>query len=253
MIRADKKKVTVWTSVLFCIVAFTHVVHAKTYRWIDSNGKTHYSSTIPASDSHYGHQELDGKSGMTLNHVESSEIRKQRQKEEQLEKEKNQINKKALREELMVYMFSSKQELVTHFEDRLEMMSVNIRLLLFHQKKLKNTIRSTGKKIKTVTNDKLKAKLLASLQESQRSLIDHSRAIGSNETERLEVNEQMLRAIKTYERKFGSTQLNVGSLIGSSVLNKFRGKSGISTNLVSNTASHTNGMCSCPCSASNAK
>ncbi|MEE9352707.1 MAG: DUF4124 domain-containing protein [Thiotrichaceae bacterium] len=251
MIRADKKSITIGASILFSIVVFTHVVHAKTYRWIDKKGKTHYSSTIPATDSQYGHQELDEKNGMTLNQVESSEIRKQRQKEEQLENEKNQINKKILREELMIYMFSSKQELVTHFEERLEMMSVNIRLLQYHQKKLKNTISTTGKKIKVVTNEKLQAKLLASLQESQRSLIDHSRAIESNEAERLEVNEQMVRAIKTYEIKFGSSQLNVGSLIGSSVLNKFRGVSAPPPTL--DPSSKTSGMCSCPCSASNTK
>ncbi len=248
MIRAQKQRTIMGVLIVLSIIVFTSLVHAKTYRWVDKNGKVHYSETIPPSEAQYGHQELNEKNGMTINQVESSDIRKQRLKEEQLEKEKNIINKKALREELMVYMFSSKQELVSHFEERLSMISVNIRLLEYHQKKLRNNIASTGEKIKQVKADKLKAKLLAGLQDSQRSLLDHSRAITTNETERHEVNGQMTRAMKTYDRKFGKSQLNVGSLIGSSVLDKFRGKSTLSA---SSLASKTKGMCSCPCSVKN--
>ncbi len=248
MIRMHKQKRVIGVSIVLSIIVFASLVHAKTYRWVDKKGKVHYSEIIPPSEAQYGHDVLNAKNGMTINQVESSDIRKQRFKEEQLEKEKNLIKKKALREELMIYMFSSKQELVEYFEDRLKMISVNIRLLQYHQKKLRNTIAGMSKKIKGVKAEKLKAKLLTGLRDSQRSLTDHTRAIEANETERQEMNEQMARAMKTYDRKFGKTQLNVGSLIGSSVLDKFRGKS---NRLPSSITSKAKGMCSCPCSAGN--
>jgi len=239
------KKIKFSTALLMLVaVGVNNMVQAKTYRWVDQEGKVHYSQSIPPSGSQLGHQELDERNGMTLNSVESSHVRKQRLKEKQLENERNELKKQALREELMIYMFSSKEELIAHYEERLKMISVNIRLLQFHQKKLKNTIKDTGKKIKSVKADKLKSKLETGLRDSQQSLIDHTRAIQINETERSKISAQMARSVKTYNKKFGGSELDVGSLIGSSVLDTFRGKSRSSVS-----ASNKN-MCSCPCSVS---
>ncbi len=221
------------------------LTQAKTYRWTDKNGKVHYSQSVPPSASQLGHQELDEKSGFTINEVESSEVRVRRKKEQQLKDEKDRLNKQALREELMIYMFSSKKEMIQHFEYRLNTISVNIRLLEYHKKKLKNTISKLGAEASSAKNKALKEKLELKLQEYQRSLIDHSRAIGTNEKERKEVSDQMSRAIKLYDKKYGGGgQLNVGSLIGSNVLDELRSNSNKRTPVKSSKE-----QCSCPCSA----
>ncbi len=226
----------------------TQLTLAKTYRWTDKNGKVHYSQTVPPSAAQLGHEEIDEKNGMTIGQVESSEARMQRKKEKELQEEKNRQKKEALREELMIYMFSSKKELVNHFEHRLNTISVNIRLLQYHRKKLKKQIDETGKRLKKAKVEKLKMRLEASLQEQQRSLIDHTRAIETNEKERKEVTDQMVRAVKLYDKKYGSNQLNVGSLIGSNVLDELRGKKTISP-LSAAVGTPKTGMCSCPCSS----
>lgn len=217
------------------------LIQAKTYRWVDKNGKVHYSQTVPPSASQLGHDEIDEKNGMKLGEVESSEARVRRKKEKELQGEKDRQKKKMLREELMIYMFSSKKELVGHFEHRLSTISTNIRLLQYHRKKLKNTVEEVGNHLKNAKNPKLKAKLETGLQEAQRALIDHTRAIETNEKERKEVTEQMQRAVKLYEKKYGSNQLNVGSLIGSSVLDELRSQK--------NASLPQEEMCTCPCSA----
>ncbi len=238
------KKVTYTIALLLCGIFLSNLSLGKTYRWKDKDGRVHYTQSIPPSGSQYGHQEIDEKNGMTVKDVESSDTRKQRLKKAQLENEKNLLKKQALREELMIYMFSSREELIAHFEERLKMISVNIRLLQFHQKKLRNTINDTGKKIKKVKAEKLKKKLQTALRDSQRSLIDHSRAIETNEQERTAVSGQMARALKTYDKRFGSAGLNVGSLIGTSVLEKFR------SNGLKSAQGKGKNMCSCPCTAS---
>lgn len=226
---------------------------AKMYRWVDKSGKVHYSQSIPPSQAQLGHKELNEKSGMTITNVESSEIKKQRKREEQLIKDKTTQSKKALREELMVYMFASKPELIRHFDKRLEMISVNIRLLQFHQKKLVNSVEKIKERVKRTKNDKLKKELEDSLRDPQDALVDHTRAIENNETERTEVSEQLVRAIKTYDKKFGKAELNVGSLIGDSVLSEFRSKTGLpSSSFIPDLANRAEGMCSCPCAVSNA-
>ncbi len=239
-----KKIVTYTIALLLCGICVSNFSYGNTYRWKDKDGKVHYTQSIPPADSQYGHQEIDEKNGMTVKEVESSDTRKRRLKKAQLENEKNLLKKQALREELMIYMFSSREELIAHFEERLKMISVNVRLLQFHQKKLRNTIKDTGNKIKKVKAEKLKKKLQAGLIDSQRSLVDHSRAIETNEKERSAVSEQMARAIKTYDKRFGSSGLNVGSLIGTSVLEEFR------NNGLKSAQGKGKNMCSCPCTAS---
>lgn len=223
---------------------------AKMYRWVDKTGKVHYSQSIPPSQAQHGHKELNEKNGMTIIDVESSEAKKQRLLKEQQIKNKNTQSKKALREELMVYMFASKPELIKHFEKRLEMISINIRLLQFHHKQLINSIDKIEKKISKTKNEKFKKELKNSLEDPESALTDHTRAIKNNEKERTEVSEQMVRAIKTYDKKFGTADLSVGSLIGESVLSEFRSKTKLPASLIPGLANKTKDVCSCPCEAS---
>ena len=237
--------------IMLNVFVVSNLAVAKMYRWVDKAGNVHYSQSIPPSQAQLGHKELNEKNGMTITDVESSEIKKQRLLKEQQIKEKNTQSKKALREELMVYMFASKEELVNYFEKRLEMISVNIRLLQFHHKKLVNSIEEIENKISKTKNEKFKKELEDSLEDPQSALIDHARAIKNNETERTEVSDQMVRAIKTYDKKFGTAELNVGSLIGESVLSEFRSRTSLPAILIPDLADNTKGMCSCPCTASN--
>lgn len=239
----NTNKLVIGLAIMLGIVVFTNNVLAKTYRWVDKDGKVHYSQSIPPSDSQYGHEELDTKNGFIVNEVASSEELKKRQKEEQLKNERDKLAKQALREELMIYMFSSKSELKQHFEERLKMISNNIRLLQFHKKILKKDIEKAQKNLEKAGSGKLKAKLTASLEESQRSLIDHARAIESNEKERAEVSSQMTRAIINYDKKFGgSDEVGAGSLVGENVLSELRNNM--------KRSSTGPGACSCPCTTS---
>ena len=248
------KRISLFATIVLLLVVtiVSNSSLAKMYRWVDKSGKVHYSQSIPPSQAQLGHKELNEKNGMTITDVESSAIKKERKREEQLIKDKTTQSKKALREELMVYMFASKPELMKHFENRLEMISVNIRLLQFHQKKLVNSVEKIKKSVKNTDNDKIKKELKDGLQDSQSALVDHTRAIQNNEKERTEVSEQLARAVKTYDKKFGKAELNVGSLIGDSVLSEFRSRTGLPSSLIPDLTNKAEGMCSCPCAVSNA-
>lgn len=226
--------------VLIGILLINSSIQAKMYRWTDKDGKVHYSQSIPPSQAHLGHHELSEKNGMMVKKVESEKIKGQRNREKEKLKAEQLENQKALREELVVYMFASKSELSHHFKERLKMISVNIRLLIYHQKKLLNNIKDSEKSLAKSKNKNRKKELTANLNKLKRTLNDHSQAIKTNVAERTEVNEQMVRAIDTYEKKFGNSQLIIGSLIGKSALKEFRGK------MISSVRT-ANGMCSCPC------
>jgi len=59
---------------LLCIgLLLPHVSQANMYRWVDSNGKVHYSDTLPAHQAGKGHKEIS-KQGRTVKEVERSAL-----------------------------------------------------------------------------------------------------------------------------------------------------------------------------------
>jgi hypothetical protein len=192
------------------------VVHAGLYRWVDDKGEVHYSQIIPPSASQGGHTKLNP-TGMVVGKVESKQARKERLERERMEKERNKPSRQQLHDQMLQYMYSSREELEDHFNATLKTISVNIRLLEYHRKRIKNNIKSTKLRRDKVKSPDVKKDLEKRIEEMQRNLLDHSRAIEDNQREQAEVATRLKRALsrlnKQGKRKNDSDKSSLSSLL----------------------------------------
>ena len=112
------------------------------YRWTDEKGKTHYSYSVPADKSKFGHVLLD-KQGLEKERVISEKRKKQLKEIAELRsQEKNQAeidNKKKkfqdAEDSLLLSVFSNEDELVQAYNTKLQLAQVTIDLLKGRHKK----------------------------------------------------------------------------------------------------------------------
>ncbi len=183
------------------LLLFSAIAMAKTYRWVDENGKVFYSHNIPPSAAQNGHIEINEKSGRVLNDIASrSEREKDKQKALLLEA-KEKEKQLRMREELSLQVFSSRAEIEKHFERRLEMVSVNLRLLAYHKRKLLKKITKIQKNATTVKTRKVKNDFSKRLRKLQSTLLEHTRAIENNQQEQVLTNNNRKRALAKYDER----------------------------------------------------
>lgn len=89
--------------------------HAATYRWVDSDGRVHYSDTIPPQQAGMGHQELD-KQGRVLKDVERTKrtAEEQRRAEEarlRAERERQRELEEKRRDRALLSSYTSEAEI----------------------------------------------------------------------------------------------------------------------------------------------
>lgn len=88
---------------------------AATYRWVDGNGKVHYSDTMPPQQAGLGHQELD-KQGRVIKEVERTRrtAEEQRLAEEarrRAEEERQRQLAQARRDQALLTSYTSEEEI----------------------------------------------------------------------------------------------------------------------------------------------
>ena len=125
------------------VLAFLYLpVEAAYYRWIDENGKTHYSSSVPADKSKLGHVKLD-KQGLEQKRVVSAKRKKQLKEiadlhERQKEQDEIDNKKKKLQEaedSMLLLVFSNEDELTKAYNTKLQLVQVTGDLLKSRHKK----------------------------------------------------------------------------------------------------------------------
>lgn len=207
---------------------------ANTYRWVDENGKVHYSQSIPPSASQGGHFEINEKQGVVVKEVESQQQRKKKlsiSKKEEITQQK--VDEAALREQLLVHMFSTEEDLKEHFQSRIKMIGTNIRLLQSNKKRMKFDINQLQTQLMRTKEETTRTSLIATIRETKRNLLEHTQAIETNQQEQTETRVAMDRSlIKFRKKKAEGIVSELGSLIGSSNLGTFKSQAQ---------------ECNCPC------
>ena len=117
-------------------------VEAAYYRWTDDNGKTHYSYSVPASESQLGHVVIN-KQGIETAKVISAKKKRQikeladlrAMKKKDADKENKIKEFQAAEDNLLLSVFSSEKELVKAYDSKLQLAQVTIDLLKGRHKK----------------------------------------------------------------------------------------------------------------------
>lgn len=216
----------------FSVIVGSTSLSAKTYRWVDENGKIHYSQSIPPSASQRGHAELSEKQGVVVKQVESQKERKKKLTKKE-EKAESKVKEAALREELLVHMFSTEKDLKDHFQNRIQMISTNIRLLQSNKRRMKVEINDLQARLMKTEDEGAKQSLISYIRETKRNILEHTKAIETNQEDQAETRLNMDRSlIKFRKKKAEGTVSELGSLIGSNSSGIFKNKTQ---------------ECNCPC------
>lgn len=198
---------------IMMMLLFSTTVLAKTYRWLDEEGKIYYSHNIPPSAAQNGHTEMN-ESGRVVNDIASREEREKERQQQLLLEKKEKQKQLEMRETLSLQLFNSRAEVVKHFERRLEMVSVNLRLLQYHKRKLLKDIKKLQKRISAVKTNKERRTLSKRLQQMQSTLLEHSRAIENNRRDQMVTYNNKKRALSKYDNKSTESTQTDSMVIG---------------------------------------
>jgi hypothetical protein len=184
---------------IILLVLVPLMASATTYRWVDKNGKVYYSHNVPPSAAQNGHTEIHEKSGRVLNDIASRNEREQQLQQAALLKVAEKEKELKMRENLSLQLFSSRTEVIKHFERRLEMVSVNLRLLQYHKRRLLKEITTIQQHTLSGKTQKEKRKASKRLQKLHSALLEHTRAIENNQKEQIMISSNKQRALSQYD------------------------------------------------------
>ncbi|MCK5895614.1 MAG: DUF4124 domain-containing protein [Cocleimonas sp.] len=118
------------------LVLLSSSVYGKLYRWVDDKGNVSYSDKIPQQAIKHGHVELTQhglrkKKQLSLAHITELKIRKalhEKEQKEKREREKERDVKRKKNKQLLA-IYSSREELMTVFNNKIMMSKMATKLL----------------------------------------------------------------------------------------------------------------------------
>lgn len=138
-----------------CLLALLLVValpaQAKMYKWVDEQGKVHYTDTLPPDSAGHGSSQVK-KSGSVVKESESVEERNKRLAEEAAEAErKKAANEQARKDRALLATFTSEQEIDLTRDRALEHHKSMIRGAEARLKQLQPSVEALQKKYSAAT------------------------------------------------------------------------------------------------------
>lgn len=126
---------------LLCLPLAGHA--GKLYKWVDEEGHTHYSDTIPPNDVKRAHSNLD-ESGITVDQVEAAltpEQLRQRAEEARLRQEQERLAEKQRAEDrVLLRTFRSEEDILMARDGQIQAVDTYIRVTQSNIKRLKHTL-----------------------------------------------------------------------------------------------------------------
>lgn len=119
------------TILLTCLLAVALAVDARLYRWVDEEGRVHYSDQVPPEQSKKGHEVLD-KRGIKVEEVAPQktpeQLREERRRQAEQAKKEERLRLIRERDEMLLRTFTSTEELDRVIKDRLTVLDSIINL-----------------------------------------------------------------------------------------------------------------------------
>lgn len=190
-------------------------VEAATYRWIDAKGKTHYSNSIPASDSQLGYEELN-KNGIIIKTIISAKKNRQIKELAKIRKEQKELTAKrkkeqALKEERdisLLSLYSSEDEIVSAYNSKLRQSQLTIDLLKSRHKKQSDLLASLETKLDRSKVIKHRRTLGKQIDETLDNLTIYQQAITENVVENDRVREEFKKTLNHFKKLVAKVMLS---------------------------------------------
>lgn len=178
---------------LFALISFLtiSVAQASLYRWVDENGKIHFSDKVPPSMAQKGHVSLN-KNGIEAEKVSSAEELKQAQEAakkqqealaSQTEAAKAEAEQKRKDEQLLA-TYDTREELINAFSKKISLIDQSIGILSARDESLTQKLQRLNKRHKKAKGDASKITLSMQIENAEESLKGYKQAIAMNRAEK---------------------------------------------------------------------
>lgn len=156
------------------------------YRWVDSNGKVHYTDVIPPNAAPQGHSELD-KQGMTRKVVPAAptpEALDAQQRSETLARLRaEKENEQQRRDNYLLANYASLAELEAVFKSKLSMLENSTRSMQERRNSLNKRLEMVKKQVEGLQKTPQRKTLESYISDAETTLRQYDHALQENQTE----------------------------------------------------------------------
>lgn len=173
---------------------------ANFYRWVDSQGKVHYSSAVPAEAASSGHAQMD-KQGAVVGRVDSKKEREAKINQKRLLELNALLTDEERYDRMVENIYPNREALEEHFGGQISMISTNVRLLEYHRKQIKNQLVELKSKLLKTENNNDRQIIRRTITQLESNLVDHDKAIEESRKEQIGISERMKRVLVTMKKR----------------------------------------------------
>jgi flagellar basal body rod protein FlgB len=189
------------------LVLLSSSVYGKLYRWVDDKGNVSYSDKIPQKAIKHGHIELTQRglrkkkqlSFVQLKELEALKEEREKERKEQLKKEKLKEIKRKKNEQLLA-IYSSREELMIVFENKITMSKMATKLLKERHKVLSRRLAKIEIKHEKMKNVIFKETISKKIDDMLDGLKVYQQAITENIIELAKLEARFKVDLRRYDR-----------------------------------------------------
>ena len=199
---------------LFVIASLPVVGHAaKLYKWVDEQGHTHYSDSLPPSDAQRAHSSLD-EHGITIDRVEAAktpEQIRQEAEEARLRQEQERLAEKQRAEDrVLLRTFRSEDDILMSRNGQIQAVDTYIRVTESNIKRLKRTLEDMQKNAAELelSGQSISKKYLNDIETKREALKDSYQSIVEREHEKDRIRQSFAKDLKRFRELKQLAQTN---------------------------------------------
>ncbi|QSA96778.1 DUF4124 domain-containing protein [Methylococcus sp. EFPC2] len=192
-----------WALAVVMLLAGWGPVRADTYRWVDEQGKVHYSDQVPPEEAKRERARLN-EQGRRVERVEAAKTPEQLAREKQLKlwrtEQTRLLTEQHDRDLALLRSFRNEEELQRALSSKLETIDAQIKVVISNRQRQEQYLQSLqqkaaglelqGKPVNKVQRDNIEA--------TRRQIAIHQGKIGSLENEKKLINDQFARDLQRF-------------------------------------------------------
>jgi hypothetical protein len=193
------------TFVLALLLGFLPFVSTagKLYKWVDDQGRTHYSDKLPPTDAHRARSQLD-EHGITVNQVgaaKTQEQLRQEQEQERLRQEQQRlVNKQRAYDRVLLRTFRSEDDILMTRNGQIQAIDTSIRVTESNIKRIKSVLDQMEQRAaqRELSGKPVSLKMQKNIQNKRTALTEAYQSIISREHDKNRIRQSFARDLQRF-------------------------------------------------------
>lgn len=167
------------------------VAQASLYRWVDENGKVHFSDKVPPSMAQKGHTSLNKNGVESERTVSADELKLQKeaeQKKVEIEEEMTEIRRleeeQKRKDEQLLATYETREEIIKAYQKKISLIDQSIGILSARDESLGQKLVRLTKQRKNTKDEMSRVTLSMQINNTHSSLMEYRKAIKVNQSDR---------------------------------------------------------------------